>query len=46
MILCVMAFSTLSAQIRGSEIQVLVQPDHQDWTSKVGDIASFTVSVL
>ena len=46
MILCVMAFSTLSAQIRGSEIQVLVQPDHQDWTYKVGDKASFTVSVL
>ena len=46
MILCVMAFSTLSAQIRGSEIQVLVQPDHQDWTYKTGEKATFTVSVL
>ena len=36
----------LSAQIRGSEIQVLVQPDHQDWTYKVGEKATFTVSVL
>lgn len=46
MILCVMALSTLSAQIRGSEIQVLVQPDHQDWTYKTGEKATFTVSVL
>ena len=46
MTICVMAFSTLSAQIRGSEIQVLVQPDHQDWTYKTGEKATFTVSVL
>ena len=37
---------TLSAQIRGSEIQVLVQPDHPDWTYKVGEKATFLVSVL
>ncbi len=36
----------LQAQIRGSEIQVLVQPDHQDWTYQTGQKASFTVSVL
>ena len=37
---------TLSAQIRGSEIQVLVQPDHPDWTYKAGEKATFLVSVL
>ena len=40
------SFLPANAQIRGSEIQVLVQPDHQDWTYKVGEKASFTVSVL
>ena len=46
MIFCVMAYTALSAQIRGSEIQVLVQPDHQDWTYKTGEKAVFTISVL
>ena len=41
-----MAFSTLSAQIRGSSIQVVVQPDHQDWTYKAGEKAGFVVQVL
>ena len=36
----------LHAQIRGNSIQVLVQPDHKDWTYRVGEEASFTVSVL
>ena len=44
--LCAMVSVTLSAQIRGSEIQVLVQPDHPDWTYKVGEKATFLVSVL
>ena len=44
--LCVMAFSSLSAQIRGNEIAVTVQPDHQDWTYKTGEEATFVVSVL
>ena len=46
LILCMMAFTTLSAQIRGEEIQVLVQPDHQDWTYQTGEKAAFNVSVL
>ena len=46
LILCMMAFTTLSAQIRGEEIQVLVQPDHQDWTYRTGEKAAFNVSVL
>ena len=36
----------LMAQIRGNSIQVMVQPDHQDWTYKAGEKATFTVSVL
>ena len=43
---CVMTVAGLSAQIRGNEIQVLVQPDHQDWTYKTGEKATFAVSVL
>ncbi len=35
----------LSAQIRGNNITVTVQPDHKDWHYKVGEKASFTVSV-
>ena len=46
LILCMTAFTTLSAQIRGEEIQVLVQPDHQDWTYRTGEKAAFNVSVL
>ena len=46
LILCMMAFTTLSAQIRGEEIQVLVQPDHQDWTYRTGEKAAFNVSIL
>ena len=41
-----LAAVSLQAQIRGSEIQVLVQPDHQNWTYKTGEKATFTVSVL
>ena len=41
-----LAAVSLQAQIRGSEIQMLVQPDHQDWTYKTGEKATFTVSVL
>ena len=41
-----LAALSLQAQIRGSEIQVLVQPNHQDWTYKTGEKATFAVSVL
>jgi cephalosporin-C deacetylase-like acetyl esterase len=34
------------AQIRGNNIMVTVQPDHQDWTYKTGEKATFTVNVL
>src|SRR3712207_1098574 len=36
----------VSAQIRGNNIVVLVQPDHADWNYKVGEKARFKVSVL
>ena len=35
-----------SAQIKGTNIQVMVTPDHQDWNYEVGQTAVFKVSVL
>ena len=46
LLFCMLAALSLQAQIRGSEIQVLVQPNHQDWTYKTGEKATFAVSVL
>ena len=46
LLFCLMTSLVLQAQIRGNNIQVLVQPDHQDWTYKAGEKATFTVSVL
>jgi len=36
----------LNAQIRGNNVTVLIQPDHQDWTYKTGETAKFSVQVL
>ena len=36
---------TVSAQIRGNNITVMVVPDHQDWNYEVGQTATFQVSV-
>ena len=41
-----MALLPSIAQIRGNEITVTVTPDHQDWTYKVGEKATFVVNVL
>ena len=46
LLLCLMATVSLSAQIRGNSIEVMVQPDHQDWTYKTGEQATFVISVL
>ena len=46
LLLVVMVSLQLSAQIRGNNIMVTVQPDHQDWTYKTGEKATFTVNVL
>lgn len=35
----------IGAQIRGNNIIVTVEPDHQDWNYRVGDVAKFTVEV-
>ncbi len=36
----------VEAQIRGTNIVVTVQPDHQDWNYRVGEKCRFTVAVL
>lgn len=43
-----LCFCTLSAiaQIRGSEITVLVSPDHADWTYRLGEKCTFVVRAL
>ncbi|SFG33563.1 acetylxylan esterase [Prevotella sp. KH2C16] len=40
------ALTPASAQIRGNNITVTIQPDHKDWNYKVGEKAVFTVNVL
>ena len=45
-LLACLAMLPLSAQIRGNNIQVLVQPDHKDWNYRVGEKATFRVSIL
>ena len=40
-----MVMASLSAQIRGNNIIVTVEPDHQDWTYKTGETAQFVVEV-
>ena len=46
LLLAIAVLGSLQAQIIGSEIMVMVQPDHQDWTYKTDEKARFTVSVL
>lgn len=36
----------LGAQIKGDEIDVVVSPDHSDWTYELGDKATFTIHVM
>lgn len=45
-IICfLVAVLDLQAQIRGNSVVVTVEPDHQDWTYKTGEKASFVVEV-
>ena len=44
-LLSVVVFAALQAQIRGNNIVVTVEPDHQDWTYKIGEQAQFTIEV-
>lgn len=42
---CVLGSLSISAQIRGNNIVVMVTPDHQDWNYKVGEKVNFVVNV-
>ena len=44
-LLALVAFLPLTAQIRGNNIVVTVEPDHQDWRYDTGETAKFTVEV-
>lgn len=43
--LALLALLPSTAQIRGNNIVVTVEPDHQDWTYQTGQTARFTVEV-
>lgn len=45
MLLTMVAVLPLSAQIRGYNYQVSVVPDHADWTYRVGETATFRITV-
>ena len=45
MLLALVAMLPLTAQIRGNNVVVTVEPDHQDWTYETGQTARFTVEV-
>lgn len=45
LLLAIVCVLPVAAQIRGYNIQVNVVPDHQDWTYKVGETATFRISV-
>lgn len=46
LLLAALMFATgVQAQIRGNNIVVTVEPDHKDWTYRVGQTAQFTVEV-
>ena len=45
LLLATVCVLSVAAQIRGYNIQVNVVPDHQDWTYKVGETATFRISV-
>ena len=43
--LALLVLLPLTAQIRGNNIVVTVEPDHQDWRYNVGETAKFVVEV-
>jgi len=46
LIIAIWAISQITAQPSKQLVQVIVSPDHADWTYKTGDRAEFTISVL
>ncbi|MBR1400927.1 MAG: acetylxylan esterase [Prevotella sp.] len=45
-LMVLMMFTVVSSQIRGTEINVTVTPDHKDWNYQVGEKCKFVVNVL
>ena len=45
LLLAFLVILPIGAQIRGNNIVVTVEPDHQDWNYCVGETARFTVEV-
>ena len=45
LLLTVLTMLPIDAQIKGNNIVVTVEPDHQDWNYRVGETAKFTVEV-
>ena len=45
MLVALLGLLPVSAQIRGNNIVVTVEPDHQDWHYQLGQTAKFTVEV-
>ena len=45
LLLAVLTMLPIDAQIKGNNIVVTVEPDHQDWNYRVGETAKFTVEV-
>ena len=45
LLLAVVTMLPINAQIKGNNIVVTVEPDHQDWNYRVGETAKFTVEV-
>ena len=45
LLLAVVTMLPINAQIKGNNIVVTVEPDHEDWNYRVGETAKFTVEV-
>ena len=45
LLLAFLVILPIGAQIRGNNIVVTVEPDHQDWNYSVGETARFVVEV-
>ena len=45
LLLAILVIMPIGAQIRGNNIVVTVEPDHQDWNYRVGETARFIVEV-
>lgn len=44
--LCLLCMFTITAQIRGNEIRVVVSPNHTDWKYRLNEKCTFTVRVV